>query len=312
MLQEPEAFQCESRAMTQIMELVDLYASSPLGLPILVTGEPGTGKTFLARRLHERAYPDTATSRRPAPFVSVNTAEIQAEHAVSYLFGHSRGAFTGAVGDRTGALERANGGTLFIDELSNLGAEAQQLLLTSLLSGRFRRMGDDREITVRTRFVGATNQDPDALVAAGRLRRDLNDRFGYFRIEIPPLRVRREEILPLAKHYLDWAARGDGRGRCYFLSGAAEQLVLRYSWPGNLRELWLACAAATVHARGELIDAPHFPANCRSGLARAAVSDGAVAEALEQTSGNKTRTAELLGVSRRTIQRRSGRKVAGE
>jgi DNA-binding NtrC family response regulator len=283
--------------MASVMDLVDRYAGSSLGLPILLTGEPGTGKTFLARRIYERSYPDVAQSRRAAPFVAVNTAEIQAEQAVSYLFGHSRGAFTGASGDRTGALEQANGGILFIDELSNLGPDAQRLLLTSLLTGRFRRMGDGREITVRARFVGATNEDPATLVATGRLRRDLYDRLGFMRVHIPPLRERREEVLPLARHYLNWAARADGLGRHYLLTREAEQLVLQYSWPGNLRELWLACATATVHADGELIESAHFPVSrTRDAGGATVLSEGTLAEALRQTAGNKTRTAELLGV----------------
>lgn len=313
LLPEPEPILGQSRVMASVMALADRYAGSPLGLPILLTGEPGTGKTLLARRIHELAFPEQPLRGRSSPLISVNTAEIQSEHAVSYLFGHARGAYTGATSDRIGALERANGGTLFIDELSNLRLDAQQLLLTSLLSGRFRRMGDDREVTVRVRFVGATNEDLDGLVASGRLRRDFCDRLGFFRLRVPPLRERNEDILPLARHYLDWAARGDGRGRRYFLSRAAERLLLRYAWPGNLRELWLACATATVHADGEMIDATHLPAACHmeSGAGDRS-GESALEEVLARTSGNKTRTAKLLGISRRTVQRRCARRVVGE
>lgn len=298
--------------MASIMAQVRQYAAYPLPFPVLITGAPGTGKTVTARLLHDLTYP--ARSSFDRPFVPFNAAETPREHEISYLFGHSRGAFTGATEARKGALERANGGTLFLDELASLSSWAQQLLLTSLPTGRFRRMGDDREIEVRFRFIGATNVDPESLVAEGRLRRDLYDRFGPFIVRMPTLAERRDEILPIARGYLAWLAAHDGKGLSYHFSREAERVLLRAAWPGNLRELWFACFYAAVHAEQETLHAASLPTTCRESgatVAEGLPDDDLVRATLAATDGNRTEAAWRLGVTRRTIQRRLKRAQDG-
>lgn len=293
-----------SRALAPILEEVKRLATYPLRFPILITGAPGTGKTVIARLFHDLAYPPGAV--RQHPFVAFNAAEAPPDHEASYLFGHSRGAFTGASESRKGALERANNGTLFMDELASLSRWSQQLLLTGLPTGRFRRMGDDLEISVKFRFIAATNEDPDGLVKAGRLQQDLLDRFGPFIIRMPSLSERRDEILELARGHLAWLSEQDGRGFHYRMNPEFERVLTGAPWTGNLRELWYACLRAAVYSDQEMLDAALLPAACRqeSGAAEGPVDDALVHSTLAETGGNRTRTALTLGVSRRTVQRR--------
>ena len=309
MIDTPAPVFLATRALAPILAEVRRLALYPLRFPILITGAPGTGKTVIAQFLHDLAYPG-ARSSREHPFVSFNAAEAPRDHEASYLFGHSRGAFTGASENRKGALERANNGTLFVDEVASLSPWAQQLLLTGLPTGRFRRMGDDLEISVRFRFVGATNQDPEELVKAGTLQRDLLDRFGPFVIRMPTLSERRDEILPRARGYVAWLSEHDGRGFAYRFSKEAERALLRAPWPGNLRELWFACLYATVHSDHEVLHAASLPDSCSagaSGLATGPIDDDLVLSTLAETEGNRTEAAWRLGVTRRTIQRRAKR-----
>jgi DNA-binding NtrC family response regulator len=298
--------------LAPILAMVARYAAYPLPFPILITGAPGSGKTVIARHLHDLTYQPRASEGHP--FVVFNAAETPREHEMSYLFGHSRGAFTGAVETRKGALERANNGTLFIDEISGLSPLAQQLLLTSLPTGRFRRMGDDREIAVRFRFIGATNVDLEGMVTAGSFKRDLLDRLGPFGFRMPSLAERRDEILPLARGFLTWLAQQDRRGLRYRLSRDTERTLLRAPWPGNLRQLWFVCLHAAVLSDQEVLHVaalPEWLVDGDRGPQHGLIDDQRVQTMLVETGGNRSEAALRLGVTRRTVQRHANRALEG-
>jgi two-component system, NtrC family, nitrogen regulation response regulator GlnG len=300
-------------------------------LTVLITGESGTGKELVAEAIHQLG------NRRTGPFVAVNTAAIPADLVESELFGHEKGAFTGAVAQAIGKFEQANGGTLFLDEIGDMPAEAQTRLLRALQSGRIRRVGGRQEIAVNVRIIAATNRTLAPMIAAGTFREDLFYRLNVVPIELPPLRDRREDIEALAQHFLVLAAE-DGLPRRQLSAEAMKRLEAR-NWRGNVRELRNVMYRLALMAREDVIDAPSVadiigdetPAPPSSGPVTdcgiAAAVTGWLAEenpapgtiyrrvlaaferpliehALARTGGNQLRAAELLGINRNTLRKR--------
>jgi len=302
-------------------------------LTVLITGESGTGKELVAEAIHQLG------NRRSGPFVAVNTAAIPADLIESELFGHEKGAFTGAIAQAIGKFEQSNGGTLFLDEIGDMPAEAQTRLLRALQSGRIRRVGGRQEIAVNVRIIAATNRDLAPMIAAGTFREDLFYRLNVVPIELPPLRERREDIAALVQHFLTQAAE-DGLPRRQLTPEAVAQLELRH-WRGNVRELRNVVYRLALMAREERIDAgsvndiigqeipaPNQTANGGQGgfatalagwladespppgalyhRALAAFEKPLIEYALGRTGGNQLRAAQLLGINRNTLRKRIG------
>ncbi|NOZ00737.1 MAG: sigma-54-dependent Fis family transcriptional regulator [Deltaproteobacteria bacterium] len=218
-----------SAAMSEVVRMVDLIADSDI--PVLITGESGTGKELLARRLHSRS------GRRDGPYVAINCGAIPRDLIESELFGHARGAFTGAVKDRKGRFEQANGGTLLLDEVGELPLELQPKLLRVLEEGRVNVLGREKTVPVDVRVLAATNRDLAAEAAAGRFRSDLYFRLNVIEVHVPPLRERTEDVSALALHFLKkW-----GQGRDLTVKPDAMAMLEGAQWPGNVRELENAC-----------------------------------------------------------------------
>ncbi len=297
-------------------------------LTVLVLGESGTGKELVAEAIHQLG------SRRSGPFVAVNTAAIPRELIESELFGHERGAFTGATSRNIGKFEQANGGTLFLDEIGDMPPEAQTRLLRALQSGRIRRVGGEQEIAIDVRIVAATNRNLEPMIAAGTFREDLFYRLNVVPIQLPPLRERTGDVEPLARHFLRRAAK-EGLALRRLSAGAAD-LLARQPWRGNVRELRNFMFRAALLAREEEIDSGTVEALLSSASVENAVAvdgnidalvaawlpgaglpDGdlyhralAVLErplfefALSRTGGNQLRAAQLLGINRNTLRKR--------
>jgi len=297
-------------------------------LTVLITGESGTGKELVAEAIHQLG------ARKTGPFVAVNMAAIPHDLLESELFGHERGAFTGAVGQQIGKFEQSNGGTLFLDEIGDMPAEAQTRLLRALQSGRIRRVGGRQEIGVDVRIVAATNRDLTPMIADGRFREDLYYRLNVVPIHLPPLRERREDIGALVRHFLGQAAN-EGLPVRKANAQAINALEAR-PWQGNVRELRNAVFRLVLMAREDVIDAAAvediLPAargetgeGQKDGLAAAVErwleharpADGAVYHtalsaferplfelALERTEGNQLRAARMLGINRNTLRKR--------
>src|SRR5215510_12591071 len=218
----------QSEAMQRVMAQVDRVA--PTESRVCILGETGTGKELVARAIHERS------ARRDRPFVSVNCAAVPSELIESELFGHEKGAFTGAAARHLGKFEQAHGGTLFLDEIGDMPAAMQAKLLRLLQEGELERIGGEKPVVVNTRVIVATHRDLDALVAKGAFREDLYHRIFVFPIVMPPLRERRGDVPVLADHFAAAVAEQNGWKRRGFEPAAHEELA-RYAWPGNVREL---------------------------------------------------------------------------
>ena len=322
-----------SAAMQSVYRMITRVLRNDL--TVLVTGESGTGKELVAEAIHQLG------NRRTGPFVAVNAAAIPANLIESELFGHEKGAFTGAIAQAIGKFEQANGGTLFLDEIGDMPAEAQTRLLRALQSGRIRRVGGRQEIEVNVRIIAATNRDLEPLIATGAFREDLFYRLNVVPIALPPLRDRPEDIEVLAVHFLAQAAE-DGLPRRSLTVDAIEALE-RHSWRGNVRELRNVIYRIAVMARDDVIDASQLDdvifAETQSGARAGAIPLGppdfedAVAHwlqhedpahgtvyhaalaafekpliehALAETRGNQLRAAKLLGINRNTLRKRIG------
>jgi transcriptional regulator with GAF, ATPase, and Fis domain len=218
----------ESAALRKVLDQIALVAPSEAS--VLVLGESGTGKELIARAIHERSQ------RADGPLVKVNCASIPRDLFESEFFGHVRGAFTGAIRDRTGRFQLANGGTLFLDEVGEIPLDLQSKLLRVLQEGTFERVGEEKTRRANVRIVAATNRDLRREIEAGSFRQDLFFRLSVFPIELPPLRKRREDIPLLVRHFIEQARQ---RARCGNLQLTGEQMqrLQNYSWPGNVREL---------------------------------------------------------------------------
>ncbi|MDA0678789.1 MAG: nitrogen regulation protein NR(I) [Proteobacteria bacterium] len=240
----------QAPAMQEVFRSIGRLAKS--SMTVLITGESGTGKELVARALHEHS------PRANKPFVALNTAAIASELLESELFGHERGAFTGADSRRIGRFEQANGGTLFLDEIGDMSPALQTRLLRVLAESEFYRVGGQASIKVDVRVIAATNQDLARAVGDGRFREDLYHRLNVMRINTPPLRQRREDIPTLLKHYLADAGKELG-AQTKTISSDAMDMLQSYDWPGNVRQLVNATRRLTVTAPGGVISAVDIP-----------------------------------------------------
>ncbi|HEV8597861.1 MAG TPA: sigma 54-interacting transcriptional regulator [Gemmatimonadales bacterium] len=272
-----------------------------LPYPILIRGERGTGKTALAAWIHSRS------ARSTGPFVNGSLAQTAKGLETGDLLGHRKGAFTNAIENRAGIFERAHGGTAFLDELGRATPEALNALLGFLDHRRVMPLGASRELVLDVRLVAATNANLEALVGEGLFPADLLDRFGYYTIEIKPLRERRAEILSLARELLDRESRAIGRDQTPILSAPVQRLLLKAPWPGNIREL-VKLAEYAAGNSGESVQPDDLPAAFLASLGVAEVRPEEplslrAFRMVEECGGNKTLAARRLGKSRTHLHR---------
>jgi DNA-binding NtrC family response regulator len=306
-----EPFIARAPSMQPVLALLERVAPSDAN--VLILGENGSGKGLLARELHRRS------GRASQALVKVNMGGIAESVFESEMFGHVRGAFTDAKADRVGRFELADGGTLFLDEIANIPPSQQPKLLRVLEDGELERVGSSRTLKVDVRLVSATNADLSAEVSAGRFRKDLLYRLNTVELRLPPLRERREDIVPLANDFLARAGRRYRREDLHFAPSALRALE-RHDWPGNVRELSHVVERAVLMARGAELDALDLGGGVidQAPLEAAATTDAAslagltleqaeqalIRNALDQCQGNIQRTAEVLGLSRGALYRR--------
>ena len=297
----------KSQKMADLIGLV--AAIAPSHATALIQGETGTGKELLARLVHR------ASSRADGPFITVNCAAIPETLIESELFGHEKGAFTGAARRRTGVFEEANGGTLFLDEIGELSPRIQVKLLRFLQEREFRRVGGNRMLRSDVRIVSATHRDLETSVKEGDLREDLFYRLNVVKILVPPLRERREDIPVLTDYFIARFAR-ENRKTITGITREARDLLMRYDYPGNVRELENIVERAVIVSRGSMITAGDLllkgdqcsavAGSCPPGgtlpRAMAALERQMILEALEKAASNQTRAANLLGLSERMLR----------
>ena len=297
----------QSPVMAEIFEIVQQVA--PTRATVLVLGESGTGKELIAKALHQ------LSPRAKLPFVTVHCAALAPPLLESELFGHERGAFTGAHERRIGRFEQAQGGTLFLDEIGEIDATIQVKLLRFLGERTFERVGSNKTLSADVRLVAATNKNLEELVKAGKFREDLFFRLRVVEINLPPLRERTGDIPLLAQSFLREFAKENGKAVNDFTLDALEALM-NFSWPGNVRELRTAIEHAVVLCRGERISLRDLPPSVRGGsvgdlkllqgkdLTVKDAEKQLIVRALKETDGNRTRAAEKIGMSRRTFHRK--------
>jgi NtrC-family two-component system response regulator AlgB len=304
----PEArLETASPRMQAVLQVVARAASHDVA--VLLRGENGTGKGVLARALHAQS------PRRDRPFVVVNCPTLSEELLASELFGHARGAFTGAVRDQEGRVEVAEGGTVFLDEIGEISPALQAKLLRFLQEKRFERVGETRTRTADVRVVAATNRDLDADVKAGRFREDLLYRLNVMEIVVPPLRERTEDILPLARGFVEFFARQQARPPPD-VSPATEKLLLAYPWPGNVRELRNAIERALILTRGQVLEPESLPERIAASASEAPVLGGTFTlEEIEREhalrvmahTATMEEAARVLGIDASTLWRKRKR-----
>jgi two-component system response regulator HydG len=300
-----------SPAMTRLLETVSQVA--PSEATVLITGESGTGKELIAGAIHENS------GRAQGPFIKLNCAAITETLLESELFGHEKGAYTGADRRREGRFVQANDGSLFLDEVSEMPLSMQVKLLRVLQEREITRVGGDEVLPVDVRVIAATNKDLIEMVAAGTFREDLYYRLNVIQIDIPPLNSRREDIPLLAQHFLDTFAERNRREIDGFTPQAVDRLV-KHDWPGNVREMMNAIERSVVMAAGGKIDVPDLPAPLSQGdgdgEAPAGCNDlpetgsleevekATILRTLEAAGGNKSETARRLGITRKTLHQK--------
>lgn len=299
----------DSVVMQQIRRQIQQVA--PTRANVLLTGETGTGKEVVARAIHR------ASDRKEELFVPVNCAAIPAEMLESELFGHEKGAFTGAIKERVGKFELAQNGTIFLDEITEMPIALQAKLLRVLQEGQVERLGGNETISLDVRVIAASNRRPRQAIADGRLREDLFYRLNVFAIDLPPLRERRDDIVALARHFVATFAVGTPPSPP--LTSAALEYLQLHLWPGNVRELANAMERALILSGGRTVDLHHLAndaeaepvsetpsgmsvsADLRLDPAVEALETRMIVEAMQQANGNKTKAAQLLQISERSI-----------
>jgi DNA-binding NtrC family response regulator len=297
----------ESSTMRQLFETVQQVA--PSRATVLITGETGTGKELIAKAIHN------LSPRKNGPFIAVHAAALPSTLLESELFGHEKGAFTGAMERRTGRFELADGGTLFLDEVSELEPPIQVKLLRVLEERAFERVGGSKTLQVDVRLVAATNKDLKKLVTEGKFRDDLFYRLSVVAVDLPPLRERRDDIPLLVKAFLDEFSRENNK-QVRELTPEALNVLLAYDWPGNVRELRNAIEQMVVLARAERLTVRDLPAAIRgsadltkinvvrAGMTVEEAERQLIVQALKETEGNRTKAAQKIGISRRTLHRK--------
>jgi DNA-binding NtrC family response regulator len=296
------------RALYRVIE-----QAAPTAASVLIWGESGTGKELIAQTVHE------LSPRASFPFVAINCAAIPETLLESEIFGHEKGAFTGAHDRRTGVFELAHRGTLFLDEIAEMQPATQVKLLRVLQERTFRRLGGRQEQSVDVRVIAATNRDPAEAVREGKLREDLFYRLNVFTVELPPLRARREDIPLLAQAFLHEFNQRNGKA-VRAVDQDAMYLLEHYPWPGNIRELRNVIERATILAEGDFIELKHLPptvvARSEESLPTVTLAPGTTVDeaerrlillTLEHTRNNKTRAAEILGISLKTLHNKLNR-----
>jgi transcriptional regulator with PAS, ATPase and Fis domain len=305
-VEEPMGIIAKSQRMQQVVDLARRVAK--VDSTVLITGESGSGKERIARLVHEES------ARSAGPFIAVNCGAITETLLESELFGHARGAFTGATQDRPGLFEAANSGTLLLDEVGEVSPGMQVKLLRALQEREIRRVGENKSRRFDVRVVAATNRDLAHGVAGGAFRRDLYYRLKVVELNVPPLRERRDDILPLGRVLLADAAVRMKRKISGLSPDAADQL-LRYEWPGNVRELENAMERAVALARGSRVGLEDLPEEVRQAFPRPVATKGTVRPleeiekeyilaALELNGGNQTHTSEQLQIGSATLYRK--------
>jgi len=297
-----------SKRMQEVMLLIETAA--PSTAPVLITGETGTGKEIVARSIHK------LSPRAAGPFVAINCSAIPESLMESEIFGHEKGAFTGAAERRIGCFELADGGTLLLDEIGEMPAPTQAKLLRVLEERKVRRLGSKTETPVDVRVLAATNKDPEQAVAQGQLRQDLYFRLNVFHLHLPPLRDHKEDLTLLVEHLIRETNEKHGR-QVRGVSADVLALFQSHTWPGNIRELRNVLERAAIACDREMIGRQHLPADFGrampspgAGLAGIRFPVGTTVDGVEQelivqtlaaTNNNKTRAAELLGISLKTL-----------
>jgi DNA-binding NtrC family response regulator len=293
--------------MRQIIETI--RTAAPSDASVLIEGESGTGKELIASAFH------TESHRAARPFIRINCAAIPHELIESELFGYKRGAFTGADRDKRGLIEAAAGGTLLLDEIAEMPAHLQTKLLRVLQERKLRRLGDEREIDVNFRLVSATNRDTSALLAEGVLRKDLYFRISTIKIKVPPLRERLDDVVLIAKRFLDrYNEQYDKNIR--EISPETVVRLIRYDWPGNIRELESVIERAVLFCQGDILRPSSLPEDFQNAqtqgarfvvpplLAMDEIEREAIVQTLERTSGNVKKSAQILHFPRPTFYRK--------
>jgi len=295
----------QARRVYQEMELI-----APTNMSVIISGETGTGKEYVANEIHLKS------KRAGGPFMAIDCGALPKDLAGSELFGHEKGAFTGAIKDKEGSFEIANGGTLFLDEIGNLSYDIQVKMLRVLQERKIRRVGGVKDIEVDVRILAATNEDLKAAVKEGKFREDLYHRLNEFSIEVSPLRRRKEDVWSFAHHFLRLANEELEKSVLSF-NDAAKEALLSYPWFGNLRELKNAVKRGVLLCPGEQIDVSHLPPDVihydhnghehqhdmgtdLKGAAVEAEKD-AILKALDECRGNKSKAAKLLNIDRKTL-----------
>ncbi|MFB3916402.1 MAG: sigma-54-dependent transcriptional regulator [Terriglobales bacterium] len=298
-----------SKKMQEIFRLIEMVAPSTAS--VLITGESGTGKELVARTIHE------LSPRRGKPFVAINCAAIPETLIESEIFGHEKGAFTGALERRTGCFELAEGGTLLLDEIGEMPIATQAKLLRVLEDRKLRRLGSKVETAVDVRVLAATNKVPEEAVANGHLRNDLYYRLNVFNIHMPPLREHKEDLSELVRSLLHEMSAKHGR-QVSLVSEEVMKIFHANNWPGNVRELRNVLERAAIVCEGSVVEPKHLPPGFGQPVTRAAVQEAnavrlgvgttveeaerlLILKTLEATSNNKTRAAEILGISLKTL-----------
>lgn len=310
-----------SPSMQEVYKQIGRVA--PHNYPVLIIGESGTGKELIARAIYQHS------TRRDRPFLAINCAALPETLLESELFGHEKGAFTGAEQRRIGKFEQVNGGTIFLDEIGDMSLATQAKALRLLQQQQFERLGGNAPVTTDVRVIAATNKNLDEAVKAGTFRLDLYYRLNGFKIELPPLRERRDDIPRLVEYFLKQLCTEQGRPPCA-INESASEILKRHDWPGNIRELRSALSFAALHAPGNMIDVDDLPETCRMGtattlgspsdfaaLTRQYVSKGmtdiyrrllaefdaqVLKAAWDELAGNQAKMAEQLGLARMTLR----------